>query len=252
MSGIGERIRNWAGQNTQAAPAPAAPAIADLNKPDPNKTDLQNNGINDADVDAIWKDVQKKPADQQQQTTQTSAPMVVQKEPGEQVKDYMKSVGLEPVALTGADIELLKSGDADGVARIFGNINQQIQKAHIESVKAAQSLITNAMPKMVEEAVAKSKGFVEGKELRGLLQAKFEWAKDSALGPVAETLMQRFLDKGASRDEALQGVDKWAQKFVRAYDPTFTPNTDGEGTFRNRTPQKPGGGELDWMTALKG
>lgn len=249
MSGIGERMRGWMGQKPDAAPA--ALTNVDPNATATNKGAPQNDGINDEDVDAIWKDVKKE--------TTTPAPTNVQpttvvaaKEPAEQVKDYMKSVGLEPVALTGADIELLKSGDPDGVARIFGNINQQIQKAHIESVKAAQTLVTNMMPKMVEEAVAKSKGFVEGKELRGLLQAKFEWAKDSALGPVAETLMQRFLDKGASRDEALQGVDKWAQKFVRAYDPTFTPNTDGGGNFKQRTPSRPGGEDLDWMSALKG
>lgn len=254
MSEIGNKIRTWMGQNDRE---PAPQAQTQPQNPDPNAqrqkdTNAQNDGINDDDVDAIWKEVQKKPADtqqqnQQQQQFQQPAP----KEPGEQVKDYMKSIGLEPVALTGGEIELLKSGDPDGVNQIFGNLNNRIQKAHIESVKATQKMIENVMPKMIEEAVAKSKGFVEGKELRGLLNQKFEWSKDPALGPVAETIMQRFLDRGASRDEALQGVDKWAQKMVKAYDPSFTPNTNGEGGYKQRTPHQPGG-DVDWMATLKG
>jgi len=222
-----------------------------------NNTDNKNDSIDDL-VQNIWSDVKdgnsgggNQPQNQQQPQNQNNpnnnnnnGP---QKTPEEQIADHLKSVGLEPIQLTEQDKTALQSGDFGGV---MDRINQKITGAYIESMKASNKLIENAVTKAVDQAVNKSKNFVEGTQLRELLNEKLPFTKDASIGPVAETIMQRLLGKGATKDQALDGVQKWFDRTFKTVNPDFQPNPNRNEGFR-RTPQSTSE-DTDWLKALQG
>lgn len=252
--GMFDRFDNWmSGRPT----APATPSPTPSNTPLPDAADKggngsgndKNNPVNDDAINAIWENVQR------DNPTVPDAPQNPQNQPAPDPKDtlkkYLEGVGLGD--LTFDDKSMAAIGTPEGLADQFSSINKRLQQGHVETLKAIKTMLDANIPKAVQDAVTKSRSYVDGKELRGLLNEKLPFTKDPAIGPVAETIMQRFRDKGANVEQALEGTQKWFDHTFKTVDPSYSPNPNVNGRFGpQRTPQAPKGGEMDWLDALKG
>lgn len=222
---------------------------------DPNNPDAGANddGINDKDIDSIWADVKKegsKPADSQVPNNQQQQQQPVTKTPEVQMREYLDSVGLQPIEITDADKEKMQAGDFSG---FLGNVNQKISQAHIKAISGSKQLMEAMIGDAVKKAVGDSKDYVEGRASLDALHTALPFTRNPAIGPVAQTVMQRFLNKGATREEAIKGVKKWSETFVKAFDPNYvdvSPNRNRNGNFSSVNNSE--GGDADWVSVLNG
>lgn len=209
------------------------------NKPD-------NAGVDDETIDNIWNEV-KKDADVQNNNdsnnnNNNNQPLV---KPEDQIKEYLSSVGLAPIALSDSDKAELQAGNFDGV---IGRINQNIQTAHMAAVKSSNTLIDQKVARAVEEAVGKSKSFVAGQRSLEALHKALPYTADAAISPVAQTVMQRFIDRGATQEQAIEGVKKWSKRLADAVNPPAKVNPNLNGQYRGA--QNENSGDVDWLTLL--
>lgn len=171
-----------------------------------NQDDNNNDGIDENTIDNIWEDVKRensqKPGDNQNNTNNNVVPDKV--DPAKQMNDYLLSVGLDPIVLTDKDKEDMSAGNYD---TFMGNVNKKIQQAHIKAVASASTLMDKKMEAAVEKAVEKATGIVKGQVNLRELNDALPWTKDKAINPVAQTVMKRFLDRGASTADAIKGVE---------------------------------------------
>lgn len=210
-----------------------------------NSNNNNNNGGNEDDIDSIWKDIKKEnsqPTNQQQQNQQPD-----QRTAEDKVKDYLKSQGLEGFSLTDEDKTAIGNGD---FGTLVGKINAYVQNSHVKGMQNVNTLMEARMSKMVEDAVAKSKSAFEGDKLVSQMQIKLPWTKDPIVGPVAQTILQRFIDKGASMDEAISGVQKYYDR-VDEKRGVVKVNNNRNGNFQSAR-QEEGSGDMNWVDLLRG
>lgn len=231
-------------------PAPRTQTNAD-NKDDPT---LNDDGINDKDIDSIWSDVKKEGSKPDGQVAPV-APVApaAPKDPSVQMKEYLDSVGLQPITISDEDKEKMAAGDFTG---FLGNVNQKIQQAHVKAISGSKTLMESMVNDAVTKAVGASKDYVEGKASLDALHTALPFTKNPAIGPVAQTVMQRFINKGATREQALEGVKRWSKTFVQAFDPNWqetSPNKNRNGNFGgNVNNQGTGDSDADWISVLSG
>ncbi|HMD81652.1 MAG TPA: hypothetical protein VKE92_10120 [Anaerolineales bacterium] len=253
----------WAGQGFGKAAAPpekansTGPTGVEKGQQNTSQTQQQNGGgdrndnTNDGpNVDDIWKEVQtddkSKQNDNSQQQQNQQQNNQQQPTAEERIANYLKTQGLEPITLTDQDRQAIKDGNFDDV---MAKLNTNITNAHIKAVNAANQLIKNELPKMVEEAVGKSRGYVDTLETRKFLASDPELkplASDPVLAPNVEAIFKQLLDKGATREQAAVGTKKYFQRLVQKFDPNAQVNTNRGGPYR--TPQN--SGEIDWLDVL--
>lgn len=205
-----------------------------------------NDGNNDKLLDDIWNEAQqqaKKDAPQNQQQNNNNNNQQQQAPDAKaEVAAYLQKVGLTKTEFTDADITKFQE-DPRGY---LSALEDRIIKSHVEGMRGADTLMTNKIQKAVEEAVNKSKGFYEQREIQDLLTTKYPYMSKPEVGPVAQTVMQRLLDKGMTRDQALEGTDKF---FKRIGTYANEPNANRNDGYR-RTPQA--SSDDNWVDALRG
>lgn len=252
-------FRGWMGQDDRPPAVviqtdnsggnnPSNPKPSDKNNTDPNSSN------DDALLDNIWSDVQKEtpPVDNTNPAGNPPAPAApAQVDPNVQVANYLKEKGLEQITLTEAQKEGLKTGDPTVMQDLLSQLNGKIVKAHVEAMRGSQTMIQTAVKDAVAEAMKNTTGYVEGKEMREAMQAALPFTKNPNIGPVAETIMKRMMDRGANQEQALKGVDKWFRTTMMEIDPSFAPNKNTGDGFRKA--YKPSGNsDTDWLKALRG
>lgn len=242
---------NWMGGDKKPA-QPAANGTG--NQPnggvtDPNQeTNLENNtGTNNDLITQLWDEEKAKPGSEgnplgNQPPNNPNPPAGPAAKTDEQLRSeistHLGSVGLGDIALSAADVEKLQGENSH---QEFANlINTRIQQAYLQSMQSAQRLmratLDTELPRMVEEAVNKSKSFFEGDRLRSVLKTD-DFLKplmdDPATAPVVETVMRQFIVKGANKDKATQLTRDYFQRVRKAMDPDYTPpSTNTRTTFR--------------------
>jgi hypothetical protein len=210
-SGFQPRGNNFPYAQQQPNPGPARDAWNNPIKTEPRKnTEDQNDqknrnddGVNDDTVDNIWEDIRKKEdEDGGAPPVQPTAPVDTKK----QMDDYLRGVGLSPIELTDQMKEQISNGDFSG---ILAEINQRTIQAHVKALSGAKTMIDEAVQKAVTEAKQGARDDYLGQMNLQALNNTLPWTKDKAIAPVARTIMQRFLNRGASTEDAIEGVKRY-------------------------------------------
>jgi len=205
-------------------------------------------------VDDIWNEPAPDPNKKNDQPTppnnQGDLP-----DPKAQLKRHLEDVGLGDLALTEQEIEAFKSGD--NIPDVLGKINARIQNGYLKAMSGLTTVMDKKIENAVKAAVGQSQSMFQGERIRDYLQTNFTQAKDPVMGPVAETVMKRLLDKGSTQAEALDGV----KEFFKRIDLSMNPekgkvNPNMRSGFGGNTPpgDKQGlpAGENNWLDVLTG
>lgn len=223
---------------------------------DPNQEN--NSGTNDALIAQLWdEDKTKAPGADTTVGGEPAKPVAPGQKTDEQLRSeiatHLGSVGLGDIALSAADVEKLSGENSH---QEFANlINTRIQQAYLQSMQSAQRLMRATLdaelPKMVEEAVNKSKSFFEGDRLRSVLKGD-DFLKplmdDPSSSPVVETVMRQFIVKGANKDKAIQLTRDYFQRLRKAMDPEYVPPSANTRTTFRGNPRT----AINFLDVLKG
>lgn len=205
-----------------------------------------DDGVDALAIDTIWDQVKKegsKPGDPA--PINPNAPP--EKTPQERMDAYMKAQGLDPIVLNDAEKAELKEGNFDNV---MAKLNQKIANAHTKALSSTSVMIKEA----VAEAIAQTKNEITSQEAgvrnKAALNAALPWTKDKIVGPIAQTIMQQFLNRGASTEEAIDGVKKYyAHTFKLAGQ---TPvNANRNGNFGAEPNSEEGDEGNNWVDMLR-
>jgi hypothetical protein len=126
----------------------------------------------------------------------------------------------------------------------------QLVSSHINSLKGADTMIQSAVANAIKTAKSETQSEILGEMNKKALESKLPWTKDPAIGPMAQAVMQRFLGKGLSTEDAIKNVERY-------YD--YQDSKRGRGVNTNRSGgfndtgekpfQAPEGG---WLKILSG
>jgi hypothetical protein len=229
-----------------------------------NKQGGDNKGANatndgapdDQIVDDIWKAVKDDPAPAGNQgrnqggNTQGGGNAPVAETPDQIMSGYLAKVGIKPVELSDADLTAIQNGDTSSLKRMLADVNGQIQTAHIASIRSANELVKTSVKQAVDDAVAKSRNFVEGKEYRGMLNTALPFTANPLIQPFAETVMQRFLDKGLAPQQAVKAVGQYFEKTYGAVMESMGQDMSKNfsGSYRGSPLKKE---DNDWLALLR-
>jgi hypothetical protein len=235
------------GQQPQKKPATAQTG----DKGTGNTNDDANDGsADDKLVQEIWnehvdgtKSGDQKPAVDPAGNSPTS-------DPDKEVENYLKTNGLEPIVLTDADKEALKTGDFQSV---MDRINQKILNGHMRAVSTANQLIKGQVEKAVKDAVGQSTTVLRDTKAREALQTALPWTRNTEYAPLAESVLKRFLGKtnnDIGKSVILTKI--FFEKQASAMDPEAGSNRNLGGSNRQggRSPQN--SGDTNWLSMLKG
>lgn len=242
------------GNNPPANPPANAPTNGGPNTKTAGNPNTPNNTPNDGApnddlIQTIW-DNAKKPDDGNPGGGPNPPPANNGNPPPDaraQVQAYLDGAGLGEFKLTDQEVEAFKTGE--NINDVLNRVNQRIQRAHMESLKGFNSILDERLPQMVTEAVTKANQAYVGDKAREALFDKLPWAKNPTWKPVAESIMKRFMDKGADTDKAVALTEEYFQKF--AQDMTgLGPNLNTRGGNNPPvTPQSPG--NRNWQSMLR-
>ncbi len=226
-----------------------------------NNSNNNNNNGNGSDatndeafLDKLWSDVQdddKNKNNNNNNNNNNNSPAPVVKTPEEQIKAYLDSVGLKPIEFGDTDIEAVKNGTFDW-KQFTDKVNNNVTQAHLQSLSSSKKMIDNAVKEAVEKAVGDSKSYFAGEQFRQVMHEKLEFTQDPAIGPVAETIAQRLMGRGATRDQAIQGVQKWFDHVFAKANPDFELNGNTRDTYRGNMRNNSKSGNVDWLDMLRG
>jgi type II secretory pathway component PulJ len=123
------------------------------------------------------------------------------------------------------------------------------QQAHMKALQSVNTLMEARIAAAVDVAVNKTKGLMAGDKIVDALHTALPFTKDKSIGPVAQTVMQRFIDRGLSTEDSIKGVKKWFDKAITLADPNYKkPNTNLNGGYRG-TPSE-NTSETNWLDLL--
>lgn len=206
-----------------------------------------NNIDNDVNVDDIWKDIKRENStgdDRNRDTTVTAPPDT--RKPEEKLKDYLDSVGIKPIVLDDRDKEDLKNGE---FGNVLSRINDQVAQSHIQGLKSMNTVVEAKVAAAVEAAVGKSRAAFEGDKALTALQTAHPWTKDPVIGPIAQTIMQQFITKGATQEQAIVGVGKYFDRVDEKRNGGKV-NSNRNGNFRGPADNSETSGDVDWVDLL--
>lgn len=261
MSGIGDGfVPNPAGGNpggntdqgtgiksSQNLDAWGNPIKAAAPAPKPGDGTGNDAVIDDKDIDNIWSDVKtKKVVDDQDPNKNQTIVKQEPPDPKKQLQSYLDEQGLGSFVLSDATKQEIAEGKFEGLQ---GQVLGLVQQAHTKALSGAQTLIRSEVAKAVKEAGETTRSYIAGKEMVEALHTALPFTKDPAIGPVAQSVMQKALDRGASKEQAVEVVKRWSAKFVNLADPDRQVNGNRNGSFRGGSQQE---GTGDWVSILSG
>lgn len=221
-------------------------------------TDVDKNktGVDDDMIDNIWS-AHKKQNDtndqnnnnnNNQNNNNNNNQQTDTRTQDQKMTDYLKNNGLDPVQIDDQMKAQLESGDFSGLVNSF---NSRIVNAHIKALSGSQTMIEAAVAKKAKELTDASTAQRLGEQNRSAMHEALPFTKDSAISPVAQSVMQRFLDRDMSQADAIEGTKKY---FARLSDKM---NNDGTNKNRNTnfSSQRNSGnsdGNSNWLDVLTG
>lgn len=210
-----------------------------------------NTSINTDTIDDIWSDI-KKPNSQDDQNRNNQGNnnngggnQPQQLDPATQLKKYLTDNGLGEFTLTDAEKAQLGEGNYDGLQ---GRILGLVQQAHVKAISSASALIDSKIAAALKQGENATKSLLAGKENMGALHSALPFTKDPAIGPVAQTVMQRFFDRGATQEQAIQGVKKFFEHTAQKVTGNEV-NQNRNGNFGSR-PKNENDGVGNWIDIL--
>lgn len=224
--------------------------VNDRSGDNPNDKNLNNDGIDDADIDTIWEAVKKKTTTDDDTNNNNNNNNNNQPDPKKQLEDYMTSIGLEPLALSDAEKEEMKNGE---FGNVLAKMNDKIRNAHLKAMSGSKTMIDAAVAQAMRDAKSEANSTFQGQMNLTALHSALPFTKDKAIGPVAQTVMQKFLDRGLTTEDAIDGVRRWFAKTSQAFEMTNV-NKNRNGNFSGARPNStdndaPEGG---WLKILRG
>lgn len=219
--------------------------IDDPKNPGQKIRDPNDDTIDDGDIEDIWQNIRsnnKTDTTQQQQQQQQT----VKTDPAEQLKQYLKEQGLGEFVISEDTKKQLQEGNFDA----FNNqVLGLVQQAHVKALSGAQTLIKSEVAKAVKAAVDESKGYISGQEALRALNTALPFTKDKAVGPVAQSVMQRFIDRGASQEEAIKGTGLFFKRVAKLADLDGQVNPSRNQNYRGGNVEQDEG-SMNWIDLL--
>lgn len=211
-----------------------------------------NDSIDDTVVDDIWNEIKKEnsPAPKPGEAGYVAPQTQIQETPEQKISKYLKEQGLEIPVLSAEDQEKAKNGDFSGV---LSSMTTLVQQAHVKGLQSANTLIDSKVAEAVKKAVGETRTLMNGDKALTALHTALPFTKDPAIGPVTQTVMQRFLDRGMNTEDAIKGVEKWRDRFLEKADPNYRKsNSNLNGSFRGNPDVNASEGETNWVDLLTG
>ena len=254
---------NWMGQSSSPAPQQTQPQQTPPqggnppnNQTNPNPNPENNSGTNDDLIATIWSEAKDPPTNSNDPPPNNpqqpqNPPQRTDEQMRAEISQHLNSVGLGDLTLSAADVEKLASGENSH--QEFANIvNTRMQQVYLQAIQSSQKFINNTLEtrlaKLKEEAVAETKAFFNGNDLRSHLRKEIPYADDPAIGPMAETVFRQFLVKGADKAKATELTKQYFERVRSAMDPNYVPpNPNTRTTFRGNPRQA-----MNFIDVLKG
>jgi hypothetical protein len=145
-------------------------------------------------------------------------------DPKAQMDNYLKSVGLEPIAIDDAMKEKMQGGD---FSDFITQVNTKLVNAHVKALSGAETMIKSAVEKAVNQTKTDMQSSAAGERLRDALHEAMPWTKKPSISPVAQSVAQRFIAKGMSAEDAVKGTKAYFDSMNNAM------NNDGINKNRN-------------------
>lgn len=206
-----------------------------------------NGGVDDQMVDDIWKDITKAPdLNKPQEIIIKQEPVV--KTGAEQLKDYLVQNGLGEFTLSEAEKAELQGGNFDSIT---AKMHELAVNAHTKALSGAQTIIKSEVDKLRDELKKDNRAVLEGDKALAALHSAVPATKHPAIGPIAQTIYQRLTDRGASQEQAIEGVKKWFALTGKEMGFNTEVNGNRNGSFRGG--QSEGSDKTaNWLDILSG
>lgn len=241
-SGGGNNRDPW----NNKVPQQQTKTITDQNAdPNADPNNQNDDGIDDELIAKIWDKVENTTGNQTTQTTQQTQQTTqqTQVDPQKQMTDYLAKVGLTPVTIDDADKEKIQAGD---FTPLLDKLNAQIVQAHVKALSGAKELsdraIADASKNVKDQAIA----HMLGQQNLAAMHQALPFTKDKAIAPVAQSVMQKFLDRGFNTEKAVKGVEAYFQNISSRVNGGNTSRNQNYSSGVNSEQQK----ENNWLDVL--
>lgn len=220
-----------------------------------NNNDTNNNdgGIDDNLIDNIWDKIENK-IDGNNQNNQNNQQQNNQQQQGEQdpqkrLNTYLEGVGLTPFVLTDEEKTAATSGD---FGPVLAKVQQQIVQAHVKALAGSETMIQSAVAKAMKEAQTGATATFLGQMNLQKMNEALPYTKDKSIAPVASTVMQKFLDRKMSTEDAIKGVDAYFKNIgSRVSESSVNKNKNGNfSSGNNQRNDMDGVPEGGWLKML--
>lgn len=212
-----------------------------------NKDNADNDdGVDDGTIDNIWDDIKKKKTeddDEPPANNQKTEP----EDPQKQITDYLVGIGLDPIVLSDADKEELKSGE---FGNVINKLNDKIRNAHLKAMSGSKKMLDASIDDAVKRALDGADQRMSGRMNLQALHTALPFTKEKAISPVAQTVMQKFINRGLSTEDAIDGVRRWFAKTSDLY--TGSMVTKNRNVGYGARPNSADNGEGGWLDILRG
>lgn len=133
---------------------------------------------------------------------------------------YAESLQFPTMQLSAEDQEaIFENRDLSSLDKHVQDTFKQFAAGFLQDVT---KIIKTSRDQAVQEAVDQSKTNTQSNELVNTLKDKYEYAKDPIVGPIAESAMARFLERGAKPNEAIDGVNRAMEHMFKTLTPHFS------------------------------
>lgn len=214
-------------------------------------SDKNDGGFDDKQLDKLWEEIKdggggNPPANSASPGTQAPANTV---SPEDQVAQHLKQIGLDTFTLSDSQKAELGAGNFSSIEKV---ISERTQAAYMQAMSGTKVLIDKAVKEGIASATNGAMSQFQGAQLREKMHAALPFTKDDLVGPIAESMMQRLLTRGASPEQALIGVGKAFERLNKAqFGADFQmPNPNSADAFRGG--DRNNGQKPNWLSYLQG
>lgn len=216
-----------------------------------NSNDPNNTGIDDDTIHNIWEEVKAENSGGDNKggnngggnNNPSNNPPP---DPQKQLSDYLSSVGLEPMVLSDVEKEEMRNGNFDSV---LAKLNQRTVNAHVKALSGSKTMIEAAVQKAMADATKNVESRVAGRESVRMLNEALPFTKDKAVGPIAQAVMQKFLNKGMTNEDAIKGTERFFKHTAGLVEPSRSVNKNINSGFRSSNGNNDESGN-DWLSIL--
>lgn len=195
-----------------------------------NNQNNQNNQNNDQNNDDEFRNLWQTDDDtnnnnqnnQQQNNLNNQQQQQQQQSPQDVLDNHIKNlpldVNIDPQKLS----QELQEGNFTGLQSL---LRESAQNAYKSAMVDANKIIKNKVEEAVDQAVQKAQGLNKADAAINAMNTRFPFTKDEAIKPVADAVLNQFLKKGASLDDAIEKVGQFHRRIIdKAHKEVRTPD----------------------------